>query len=234
MKIKCIIVDDEPLARDGLKEFVERTSFLELLGSFASASQTLEFLKSNDTVDLVFLDIQMPEMTGIELLKKLNAPPKIILTTAYREFALEGFELNAVDYLLKPFSYDRFLKALDKVLSMNNDNSKLKEYIFIKCDGMIVKIRLDDIVYVETAKDYVFIHTDKTRYMTLVSLRHFEENLPSSKFMRVHRYFLVALKCVQKLEGNQLYVNEHKIRISRNLRDEVYRRIIGDRLIERS
>ncbi|WP_222983115.1 LytR/AlgR family response regulator transcription factor [Flagellimonas meishanensis] len=233
MKLKCLIVDDELLARKGLEEFVAQTPFLELKGSLGSAIQALEFLKSNP-VDIMFLDIQMPNMTGLELIKSLNLPPKVIFTTAYREFALEGFDLNAVDYLLKPFSYPRFLKAIDKVNLMNEPGPiEDSHHIFIKSNGILVRIPVDDIIFVETAKDYVFVHTLSEKYLTLVSLGHIENQLPESKFMRVHRSYLVGLTHVKKIEGSLLYVENHKIRISKNLRKQVYDRIIGDSFIGR-
>ena len=228
----CIIVDDEPLAREGLEAFVKRTPFLKHQISFGSPFKALEYLRSHPT-DILFLDIQMPDMTGLELMKVLQQPPKVIFTTAYREFALDGFELNAVDYLLKPISYERFLKAVQKALPAEKQPSNDADHIFVKCDGMIVKIPLGDILYIETAKDYVFIHTPETRYMALVSLRQIEENLPASSFMRVHRSFLVGLGHVEKMQGNRLHIRDKKIPISRPLRDEVYQKIVGNRLIER-
>ncbi|NAY92700.1 response regulator [Muricauda sp. JGD-17] len=233
MKLKCLIVDDENLARKGLEDFVSQTPFLELKGSMASALDAMEFLKSN-TVDLMFLDIQMPNMTGLELMKALHAPPRVIFTTAYREFALEGFDLNAVDFLLKPFSYNRFLKAVDKTISLNKtDLVEGSDYIFIKSDGILVRISIDDITFVETAKDYIFIHTVTDKYLTLVSMRHIENQLPKAKFMRVHRSFLVGIKHVKKIEGSLLYVANHKIQISKTLRNQVYDRIVGDNYIGR-
>nr|WP_299346170.1 LytTR family DNA-binding domain-containing protein [Allomuricauda sp.] len=233
MKTKCLIVDDEYLARKGLEDFIEQTPFLEHLASLPSALEAMEFLK-HSTADVMFLDIQMPDMSGLELMRALNSPPKVIFTTAHREFALDGFELNVVDFLLKPFSYNRFLKAVDKALpsepQKTDDN---KSHIFIKSDGTIIKILIDDITLVETAKDYVFIHTANNKYLTLVSLRQLEEQLPDSKFMRVHRYYMIGLGHVRKLEGNLLYVGNQKIRISRTLRNKVYQRIIGNDLIER-
>lgn len=233
MKSRCIIIDDELLARNGLEDFILKTPFLEHLKSLSSALKAIEFLKEN-TVDIMFLDIQMPDMTGIELMNALSNPPKVIFTTAHREFALDGFDLNAVDFLLKPISYSRFLKAVDKAIAKDNiESTDSKDHIFIKCDGMLIKIPIDDIVYIETAKDYIFVHTLHEKYLTLVSLQHIEEELPKSKFMRIHRSYLVGIRHVKKLEGNLLYIGDNKIKISRNLRNDVYERIIGNRLIER-
>lgn len=233
MKTRCIIVDDEPLARKGLEDFIDQTSFLSHVGSFSSAMEALEFLKE-ETVDILFLDIQMPDMSGIELMQVLNNPPKVIFTTAHREFAVDGFELNVADFLLKPFSYPRFLKAVHKTMKAEEvQKDQTKDHIFVKSDGMIIKILIDDITYIESAKDYVKIHTIDTTYLTLISLKHIEQELPADYFIRVHRYYLVALKHIDKLEGNLLYVNNQRITISRTLRNDVYQAIIGNNLIER-
>ncbi|NAS30712.1 response regulator [Flavobacteriaceae bacterium R38] len=233
--MRCIIVDDEPLARKGLEDFIGQTPFLEHVKSLSSAFEAMEFLKQN-VVEIMFLDIQMPDMTGIELMKALPDSPQVIFTTAHREFALDGFDLDAVDFLLKPFSYSRFLKAVNKAVIVEDktiEKNTSKNHIFIKCDGMIIKVIIDDIIFVETAKDYVFIHTVNDKYLTLVSLKHLEEELPKEKFIRVHRYYLVGLKHIKKLEGNLIYVGNHKIKISKTLRNQVYQTIIGNKLIER-
>ncbi len=231
MNKRCCIVDDEPLARKGLEDFVAQTPFLEHVVSLSSAIEAIQFLKDN-TVDLLFLDIQMPDMTGIELMEALSDPPKVIFTTAHREFALDGFELNVADFLLKPFSYSRFLKAVNKAIA-SEPPKKAPDHIFIKCDGMLVKVLIDDITYIETAKDYIHIHTTTETYLTLVSLKHIESELPKEKFIRVHRYYLVALAHITKLEGNLLYVADNRITISRTLRNSVYEAVVGNKLIER-
>ncbi|PKV51411.1 LytTR family two component transcriptional regulator [Aquimarina sp. MAR_2010_214] len=235
MKMRCLIVDDEPLARKGLEDFVYQTPFLEHVKSLASAIETIEFLKENP-IDILFLDIQMPDMTGVELIKSFQNPPQVIFTTAHREFALDGFELDVIDFLLKPFSYSRFLKAVNKIVVVDDKKEKnnvAKNHIFIKCNGMITKVFVDDITFIETAKDYIQIHTIHDKYLTLVSLKHIEEELPKEKFIRVHRYYLVGLSHIKKLEGNLIYVGDHKIKISRTLRNEVYKTIIGNTFIGR-
>jgi len=232
MKAKCLIVDDESLARKGIEEYINKTPYLVCASSLGSAHKALEYLKENE-VDILFLDIQMPDMTGLEFMKVLSNPPQVIFTTAHREFALDGFELNAVDYLLKPISYNRFLKAVQKTLALNTNTTSQKEAIFIKCDGLIVKILCDEILFIETAKDYVFIQTTKKKYLTLISLRQIQESLPACKFMKVHRSYVVGIQHVEKIEGNLLYIENHKIKISRLLKTDVYTKIIGNRLIER-
>lgn len=235
MIMRCLIVDDEHLSRKGLEDFVNQTSFLEHAKSLPSALEAVTFLKHNP-VEIMFLDIQMPDMTGIELMNILDHPPKVIFTTAHREFALDGFDLNVVDFLLKPFSYSRFLKAVHKTISTDHQSESKPDHenhIFIKSDGMIIKILTDEILFVETAKDYVLIHTIKEKFLTLISLKHIEEELPKEKFIRVHRYYLIGLRHVRKLEGNLIYIGDHKIKISRALRNQVYKSIIGNNLIER-
>lgn len=235
MKMKCLVIDDEPLARKGLEEFIDQTPFLEHSGSFSSAIGALKFLKQN-TMDILFLDIQMPDMTGIEFMKALANPPQVLFTTAHREFALEGFELNVVDFLLKPFSYSRFLRGVQKTIAISDlakQNEASDNHIFIKCDGMIIKVFIDAITFVETAKDYVKIHTIDDTYLTLISLKRIEKELPKEKFIRVHRYYLVAYRYIDKLEGNRIYVAGNQINMSRALREQVYQAIVGSKLIER-
>lgn len=234
MKTRCLVIDDEPLARKGLEEFIAQTPFLVHVASFSCAMAALAFLKEHP-VDVMFLDIQMPDMTGIEFMEVLADPPKVLFTTAHREFAVEGFELDVADFLLKPFSYNRFLKGVHKAISSaEKPEQPQKNPIFIKCDGMIVKVFIEDITFVETAKDYVRIHTVNETYMTLVSLKHIEKELPQEQFIRVHRYYLVAYAHIEKLEGNRIYVGDSRITISRALREQVYQAIIGSKLIERS
>ena len=237
MITRCLIVDDEPLAREGLEQYVRKMPGLELTGSCQSAIEALAFLQK-EKPDLLFLDIQMPEMTGLELMKALSKPPKVIFTTAYREFAVEGFDLNAVDYLVKPISFERFARAIQKV--QHNQETipaktpkKPEDHIFIKSDGQIIKIPISEIIYAESAKDYVFIHTVSKRYMALLPLKQLEENLPENQFMRVHRSYLVAIAAVDRLEGNYLYIGKTKVPISRSLHDEIYQKVIQGRLLER-
>lgn len=231
MKTSCIVVDDERLAREGVEEFIQRTPFLQHLASFGQPFEALDFMR-REKVDLLFLDIQMPDMTGLELMKVLTHPPKVIFTTAHREFALDGFELDATDYLLKPISYERFLRAAQKVLPATSTNLAAA-YIFVKCDGIMVRISFADILFLESAKDYVLIYTIQQRYMTMVPMRQMEAELPLSHFMRVHRSYLIAVEQVSKVEGNLLHIREHRVPISRRMREEVLARIIGNKLIEK-
>lgn len=238
MITRCLIIDDEPLARDGLEQYVQKMPGLESIGSCGSAIDALAVLQK-EKPDLLFLDIEMPEMTGLELMKALQQPPKVIFTTAYREFAVEGFDLDAVDYLVKPISFERFVRAVQKVQQSRESalatevTPPTEDHIFIKSDGQIVKIPVSNIIYAESAKDYVFIHTRDQRYMALLPLKQLEEYLPSDQFMRVHRSYFVAIAAVDRLEGNHLYIGTIKVPISRSLHDGIYQRVIGGRLLER-
>ncbi|GIV31828.1 MAG: DNA-binding response regulator [Saprospiraceae bacterium] len=240
MKIACLVIDDEPVARKGLASYVNQTPFLELVGTCKSALEATSLL-SEKSVDLLFLDIQMPEISGIDFVRSLDDPPAVIFTTAYRDYAIEGFELNALDYLVKPISFQRFLKAANKALNFfelqrqpqTHSIPPQSEYFFIKSDGQFIKIWLDDVLYFESEKDYVFIYTRQKRYLTLISLKQLERELPEDRFLRVHRSFIVALDKIELLDGNMIVIGEKKIPISRNLQDTIYNRLIAGRLWKR-
>ena len=233
MKLKCIVIDDEIIARSGIEDFISKTSFLEHTNSFGAAEKALEFLEKNK-VDVIFLDIQMPSMNGLEFTELLKEKNNIIFTTAHREYALDGFDLNAIDYLLKPISYSRFLKAVGKLKENNKNESKsIEDHIFIKTDGIITKVYIKDILYFESANDYIFVYTKKERLMTLTSIKHIIEKLPKNNFIRIHRSHLVSLMHIKKIEGNLLHIGGAKLQISRGYRTEVYNQILGSNLIER-
>ncbi len=236
--IKTIIVDDEPLAIEVLEAFVSNMPNLQLIAKCENAFEANEVLQNNK-IDLMFLDIQMPQLNGVEFLKSLSHPPHVIFTTAYPEFAVEGFELNAVDYLLKPISMDRFLKAVNKVSekmgSKTTDNDEMNEhFFFVKADKKLVKINFDDIVYVEGLKDYVIIKTESTRVITLQTMKSLEEKVPSLNFRRLHRSFIVNMDKIQALDGNAVEVMEKgqvkHLPIGKNYRDELLEKI-NDRKI---
>ena len=236
MKLQCIIVDDEPLARQGLEDYVADVDFLELQGSFRNAMEANSHLQRH-TADLVFLDIKMPKISGIEWLKSLKNPPAVIFTTAYREFAVEGFELEAADYLVKPIPFNRFLKAANKARELlqkpANSGNDHEDWFFIREDQQFTRIRKADILFVESLKDYVFIHTPEKRHMALLSLKQVEESLTGGHFMRVHRSFLVALNKVESIEGNILQIEDHRIPMSKATRDEVYKKLVDGKLWKR-
>ena len=239
--IKCLIVDDEPLAREGLASYAENVPFLQIIGLCNHAMEASKYMNEQQ-VDLLFLDINMPQLSGMDFLKSLPNPPMVVFTTAYREFAIESYELDTLDYLVKPISFKRFLKAANKAkdfyemkLPTEDDamNQSDQNYFFIKEDGRLLKISFDDILYVEGLKDYVFIHTKTARHIVLVSLKTAENQLPNTQFMRVHRSFIVALDKVEGMDGNQLIIQDKLLPVSRALKDEVFDKVIGNKLWKR-
>lgn len=238
--INCVIIDDEPLAREGLSNYVREVDFLQLTGT---CQNPLELMKLLDEypVDLIFLDIQMPKMNGIDFLKIVQNPPMVIITTAYPSYALEGFQLNVLDYLLKPVTFDRFFKSANKakdyhrLLTQSAQNGVQKEepdadYFFIKCGNKYEKIYFDDILYVEGMQNYVSIYTVKGKYMTLLNLKSLEQNLDSRAFIRVHKSYIVSISKIEGLEGNEIFIQTHRIPISRNYREQVITQVVECKL----
>ncbi len=226
-KIKTLLVDDEFLALQLLEKFAEKAPELEIIDKVKSPMQALEIL-NREPVDLLFLDIQMPGLSGNNLLRTLRRPPATIFTTAYSEYATEAFDLDAVDYLLKPFAFERFLKAVNKAKDFLQDrqvdsNPVSANFMTAKVDGKIVKVYYRDILFIEGLKEYVRIVCQKNRYVTLESLHNLEHTLPRDDFLRVHKSYIVALPKVEALLGNMLEIGPHKIPISRSKREEVVR-----------
>ena len=226
MKLSCIIVDDEPLARDILEKYIEDCPMLDLQASCTSSFEAIEVLKRGG-VQLVFLDINMPKLSGISMIRTLDRPPEIIFTTAYPEYALEGFELDAVDYLVKPFSFERFLKSVHKagrrcetaVKQSGEITGKESPFIVIKADGKIYRIRLADIQLLEALGDYVRIHTGTGIITTHDTLKNLKKSLPDGLFLRVHRSYLIAVEKIRFLEGNRLRIGELDIPVGQSYRD---------------
>ncbi len=233
--ILTLLVDDEFLALNLLEEFARQAPDLEVVEKVKNPIRALEILQTQP-IDLMFLDIQMPTLSGNHLLRTLSHPPLTIFTTAYTDYAVEAFELRAVDYLLKPFSFERFLKAVNlarEQLQLRDQPAAVasatpapaKDFFSVKVDGKVVKIFFDDILFIEGLKEYVRIVCPDARHVTLESLRHLEETLPPDRFLRVHKSYIVARDKVQSLNGNMLEIGPHKIPISRSKRDEVVARI---------
>lgn len=237
--INTIIVDDEPLAIEILESFVERVPNLNLVAKCGNAFEANEILKDND-IDLMLLDIQMPQLNGVEFLKSLRNPPLVIFTTAFPNFAVEGFELDAADYLLKPISMDRFMKAINKVEDRidqrkgGHDDEEEIDYFFVKADKKLVKINFDDIVYIEGLKDYVMIKKSATRIITLQTMKSLEAKLRDHNFKRIHRSFIVNLDKILALDGNTVEVMEKgaikRLPIGKNYRDELLTMINDQKL----
>lgn len=239
MKISCIIVDDEPLARKGLAEYISEVDFLELIAQCESSLEAYKVI-NQQKIDLLFLDIQMPKMTGIDLLKTIREQPMIIFTTAYSEYALQGYELDVLDYLVKPISFDRFLKACNKAAEFHGIRNGQKQvaqekasYFFIRCDSRYEKISFDDLLYIEAFENYVVLQTQTKRLITYLTFKSVEDYLPVEDFMKVHKSFIVAISKINHIAGNEIKIDDHAIPISRNLKDVVMNRIVNSRLLKR-
>jgi len=229
--ISCIITDDEPYARKGLQGYIERTGFFSIKGQCEDAIE-LGKLLFQQPVDLLFLDIQMPYVSGVEYVKGLANPPKVIFTTAFENYALQGFELDVLDYLLKPISYDRFLKAAIKArdfFSLQN-NIAPPTYLFIKGDGKLEKVVFDDVLFIEGMENYVVIHTANRKVITHSTLKAFFEKLPQQQFIQTHKSYVVSVNKVSGIEGNVLYLNQHQIPVSRQLKESVMKAIINGKI----
>ena len=236
--ISCIIIDDEPLARKGLVEYVQDTDFLKLEGEFEQPLKAMNTLLEKP-IQLMFLDIQMPKITGVEFMKLLQHPPLVIFTTAYPQYAVEGFELNAVDYLLKPFSFERFLKAVLKARSILDGKGKTEtpkadaDHIFIKADNKLVKIRFDEILFIEAMQNYVTIHTTSKKYICYLTMKNLEDQLPSTQFVKIHKSYIVSSVKVESIERNEIKIGSHALPISRSTKEEVVKRILQNKLLKR-
>ncbi len=234
MKIKCIITDDEPIARKGIRSYIEKIDFLELQGECEDAIQLNKLLIEQET-DLIFLDIEMPHLSGMELLAQLKNPPKVIIISAYERYALKGYEFDVIDYLLKPVSFDRFMKAVNKVYeSLSAKERETPEpYLFIKSNKVLKKIMINDILCVQSMENYIIIHTTDSKEITSSTLKNFMEHLPQPQFLQVHRSYVVNTDMIEALDGNQLVIGTHKIPIARNLREQVFEALLKNKLLLR-
>lgn len=240
MKLDCIIIDDEPLARKGLSEYINDVEFLSLVGEFDNPLKATT-LFAQQKVQLLFLDIQMPKITGLDFFRSLHHPPPVIFTTAYPQYALDGFDLNALDYLVKPISFDRFLKAAMKakeyyeLRKQNSDEGQTPEskYFFIKSDNKLIKILFDEILFVEALQNYVNIHTIDHKYITYLTFKSVEEYLPADQFLKIHKSYIISTSKVDSIDGNEVKIANHHIPISRSLKDEVLQKLVNNRFLKR-
>lgn len=223
MKINCIAIEDEPLALKKIKEFIEQIEYLNLLEGFNNAVDAIGFLKKN-SVDLIFLDIRMKKLSGIHFLESLQIKPKVIITTAYDEFALKGYELDVADYLLKPFSFERFIKSIDKVYNQLNRivSNNSNDYIFVKTEYRIEKIEIKDILYIQGMKDYLQIHIADRKIMTLQTFRNLLEILPENDFIRIHNSYIVSISKIETIERNRIRIGKALIPISDSYKEKFY------------
>ncbi|HPG06915.1 MAG TPA: LytTR family DNA-binding domain-containing protein [Saprospiraceae bacterium] len=242
-KLNVIIVDDEPLALDVLETYIEKVPDLVLVKRCNNAFEANEAI-NNHRIDLIFLDIQMPQLTGIDFLKTLSHPPMVIFTTAYSNYALQSYELDAVDYLLKPISFERFMKAVNRAIEEQKltvqahqshpEDTDEKDYIFIKADKKLVRVRFADIIYIEGLKDYVIIRLDQSRVITLQTMKSLEDKLPTPMFKRIHRSYIVNVNKIEAIVGNMVEVTEKgqtkHLPIGKNYRDELLQMINDNKL----
>ncbi|MDO6738150.1 LytTR family DNA-binding domain-containing protein [Wenyingzhuangia sp. 2_MG-2023] len=235
--MRCIIIDDEPLALELLEDFISKISFLELIASCSNGFEATSVLQEHQ-VDLIFTDIEMPNFSGIDILKSIDQKPLFIFTTAYSHYAIEGFNLNAVDYLVKPIPFHRFLQAATRAndlfklkkekITIPEPTKKSSHFIFVKSEYENLKINLEDIKYIESLKDYIKIYTDKPKpILTLSSLKSFEEKLGNSDFIRVHKSYIVSLNHIYSVQRNRVIIDDKWIPIGLNYKDDFLKRIEG-------
>ncbi len=225
-KLKCIIIEDEPLAVKVLADYVSQVPFLELKGTFRDAILGTDYLREH-AVDLLFLDIHLPKLKGMAFLKTLTHPPAVIITTAYHQYAVEGFNLNVTDYLLKPFEFERFLVAVNKVKSPEketpkfNESREVKEYVFLNVQKKKVKILFSEIVYIESQREYIRIVTTKNEYLSKMSTHEIEALLPAHNFRRIHRSFIISVSKIESYTAEMVEVNGISVPIGRGYRESI-------------
>ncbi len=226
MKIKCIIIEDEPLALERVESYVQKVPFLKLLSTFDNALEALSFLKNNKT-DLIFLDINLGAFSGIQLLESTNIANQVILTTAYQEYALKGFDLKVTDYLLKPYTFERFVQAVDRVQCYFTkiESNQIRHFIFAKVEYRLEKIFIDDIIYIEGMSDYRRIHTHDKRLMTSQTFSDFEQEIPADAVCRVHKSYMVALDKINSIEKDRIKIQDVYIPISETYKQAFFERI---------
>jgi len=236
-KLSCIIVDDEPVARKILHEFVDQVPFMHLVGKFENAMKAAAFLKNND-IDIMFLDIEMPKMSGLQLITTIDKQPLVILTTAFPQYALQGYELEVIDYLLKPIAFNRFMKAVQKAKDYkqmqegSSPSQAVQPYLFVKSDKRIEKIETHDILYAETLGNYIIIYLTDKKIIAYLTLKSLESQLPSAEFIKIHQSFLANCSRITAIEGNEIKINNISLPISRNHKDSVMN-MVQQRLLKR-
>ncbi|MGZ3751186.1 MAG: LytR/AlgR family response regulator transcription factor [Mucilaginibacter sp.] len=237
--IRCLVVDDEPLALHILEDYISKMPFLQLVKVTTNPIEALQLVQEGN-VDLVFLDVQMPELTGIQFLRIANGKAKVILTTAYPEYALEGYELDVIDYLLKPIAFDRFFKAVQKAQAILQPSAKaevkvdnksqsdfLSDFIFVKTEHKIQKVYLNDILFIEGLKDYISIFTPAERIITLQNMKKMEDALPERHFIRVHKSYIVSINKIDSIERSRIFIGEKVIPVGDTYRDEFFKIVDG-------
>ena len=238
MTLKCIVIDDEPIARKVLKEFIEEVDFLELAGEAENPVLAMPLINERP-IDLLFLDIDMPKVNGIDFIRSMHIEASCIITTAYAEYAAEAYGLDVLDYLVKPISFDRFLKACNKALEwktlrqVSARTGRVDDHFYVKCNSQIEKVMYEDLVYAEAMLNYVMLYTVSRKMMVYVTMKGLEEQLPGNIFIKVHKSFIVNMNKIRSLEGNVLDMGSAKVAISQALREKVLSEVIKDRIIRR-
>jgi DNA-binding LytR/AlgR family response regulator len=235
MKLKCFIIDDEPIARKIIREFAEKINYLELLGEAEDPLAANKILEK-ESVDLIFLDIQMPRMTGIKFLQSKGEPAFLtIITTAYPNYAVEGFELNILDYLVKPIAFERFAKASAKAkqyFELKKSGTK-EDYFFVKSEGRVEKIEFNDLIYIESLGNYLRLHLSNGKMIVYLTLKNLLEQLPAMEFIQVHKSFAINKSKVKSIDGNEIKIDKHTVPIGLTMKEEVLKGILGGRIIKR-
>jgi len=239
MKLKCIIIDDEPIARKVIQEFIQEIDFLELIGEVENPLKAMSLL-DNNAIDIIFLDINMPKINGLDFLKSSKVNANVIMTTAYADYAVDAYSLDVLDYLVKPISFERFLKACNKAKEISElkkittgEQNKINDHFFIKCDKIIEKIYYDDLIYAEALLNYVMLYTNSNKKIVYVTMKSLEGQLPGDIFIKVHKSFIVNKNKIKSIEGNMLDMGIALITISQNLLQEVLSEILKDKMIKR-
>ena len=238
MKIKCLIIDDEPLAQKGITEYVNDVEFLELNGVFENALKAIDVIHQKK-IDLIFLDIQMPRISGLEFLKALQDPPLVILTTAYPQYAVQGYDLDVIDYLVKPISFQRFLKAVNKAKHFLADKVKdlsqmadENDYFFLKINHQVEKIVYKDVLFIEALQNYVAIHLHGKKLVSYITISNLEKQLPGNLFMRIHKSYIAALHKIEMITKNKVTINNRELPVSRNIKDKLML-AVGNKLVKK-
>jgi len=238
-KLNCLVIDDEPVARKGLEEHIQAIDFLRCVASCEDALKAATYV-NEQKIDLIYLDIHMPKVTGIDFLKSLKNPPITIFTTAYSDYALEGYSLDVIDYLVKPITFERFLKASQKAMEYFQLKARAEQhvapeadYFFVRCDRKFEKVFFRDIFYVEGMQNYAIIHMSDRKLITYITLTSLEDQMPKDQFLKVHKSFLISLPRVKAIEGDEIILENARIPIGRTLREQVVQRIIGNYLFKR-
>jgi DNA-binding LytR/AlgR family response regulator len=234
MRIKCVITDDEPMARKGLQSYAEKIDILDLVAVCENALELNSVLQSQQ-VDLVFLDIEMPQIRGTDFVKTLPDPPLVVFTTAYERYAVEGFELDVLDYLLKPVSFERFLRAVNKARQFMDSRrqSVTGDYLFIKVDHKLEKVIIEDILFAEAMENYVAIYTQQQKMITLATMKSLVERLPAEKFIQPHKSYIVGISKINSIEGNIIHIGKYQVPVSKYQKEEVLERIVNAKLLRK-